>query len=119
MEPLVLTLLLIVAAAIWFARHRARRMDFWKVAARYPDWAYDWFTHQSCWVVVDPEVKGARKPDGDEFIGPHILRVPKLGGRRVAVWGRRDKAAASQRAFLEYRGLRSSEYMPEVRVKRR
>ena len=119
MDVVILTLVLIVAAAIWYARHRAHRIDFWKVAARYPDWAYDWFTHQSCWVVVDPEVKGARKPDGDEFIGPHILRVPKLGGRRVAVWGRRDKAAASQRAFLEYRGLRSSEYMPEVRVGRR
>jgi hypothetical protein len=97
--------------AAWYSIRRARRPGFWRIAARYPDQAYDWFTTHDCWVVADPESGAMQRPDDAEFAGPYILRVPKLGGRRVAVYGRRDEMKESQDAFLAFRGLRDASYI--------
>lgn len=106
--------MLAVAVAAWAAWHtvrRARRPDFWRVAARYPDWAYDWFTTHDCWIVVDPESGAMQRPDDVDLAGPYILRVPKLGGRRVAVYGRRTEMKDFQDAFLTVRGLRDARFV--------
>ncbi len=96
----------VLVIAAFDLRRRSRKPDFWKLAARYPDNAYDWFVTHDCWTVVDPESATAKpfKP-GTELDGPHILWVPKLGGRRVAVYGRRQEMEESQRAFVTVYGF--------------
>ncbi len=88
---------------IWllFLRARAPRPpDFWKLAARRPNEAYDWFISHDGWIVVDFDRRRHQKPAGENLVGPFILRVPKLGGRRVAVYGREGTTADSQEAFV-------------------
>ncbi len=101
--PLVLAALASVVMLWMYLRRRLP--DFWQVAARYPDKAYDWFESHDEWLVVDPEAGRVSPPDDDEFDGPFLLWVPKLGGRRVAVYGRRDVLRESERAFLRLHGF--------------
>ncbi len=101
--PLVLAALASVVMLWMYLRRRLP--DFWEVAARYPDKAYDWFESHDEWLVVDPEAGRISPPDEDEFDGPFLLWVPKLGGRRVAVYGRRDAMRDSERVFLRMHGF--------------
>ena len=84
---------------------RRRLPDFWQVVARYPDKAYGWFETHEEWLILDPEAGRVSAPDEDEFEGPFLLWVPKLGGRRVAVYGRRVAMRESERAFLKIHGF--------------
>jgi hypothetical protein len=84
---------------------RRRLPDFWQVVARYPDKAYGWFESHDEWLIVDPEAGRVSAPDEDEFEGPFLLWVPKLGGRRVAVYCRRVAMQESERAFLKIHGF--------------
>lgn len=105
---------LLVGAALgagWllYLRTRVKTPDFWKLAARQPDHAYDWFVSHDDWVVVDFDQRHHRKPGGAEFEGPFILRVPKLGGKRVAIYGRRGTMQESQEVFVRFFGGRGDE----------
>jgi hypothetical protein len=104
---LPLALALLVSGLIWWFLLRRRPPDFWQLAARYPDKAYDWFTDHDDWVVVDPDEGKVAVPNEREFEGPFLFWVPRLGGRRVAVYGRRTAMSESQRAFLSVHGLDS------------
>ena len=97
------------AALLLYARSRVKHPDFWKLAAQQPDHAYDWFTSHEGWVVVDFDRRHHEKPKGDQFLGPFILRVPKLGGRRVAIYGRRGTMEESQEVFVRFFGARGDE----------
>jgi hypothetical protein len=108
LAALVSALLAFAGAGVLLWRHlRPRLPDFWQVAARYPDKAYDWFQSHDEWRVVDPQAGRQPRIDEREYDGPFLLWVPKLGGRRVAVYGRRTTMKESQRAFLTSRGLDS------------
>lgn len=112
MRPLMfvvgpLALALVASLLLWWFVLRRRPPDFWQLAARYPDKAYQWFTDHDDWIVLDPEAGKLAVPDGREFDGPYLFWVPKLGGRRVAVYGRRSAMHESQRAFLAVHGLDS------------
>ncbi len=106
--PATIGIILIVICAVavlWYFLYRAGNPGFWKVAAKYPDEAYDWFMSEDCWIVVDPESPSSQKPEPrGEFTGPFVLWVPKLGDRRVAVYGRHDRIEESQRRFTENYG---------------
>jgi hypothetical protein len=104
MEVVVVVVLVAVAAVAYYLIERPLPRDFWKLAARHPDNAYDWFISHEGWVVVDPASPGRRKPDGPEFTEPFVLWVPKLGGRRVLVYGRRSEMSESQEAFIRVFG---------------
>lgn len=106
---LILPLALALAALpiIWWLLFHRRRPDFWKLVARYPDKAYDWFLDHDEWLVVDPEARTGQPPSGREFDGPFLVWVPKLGGRRVLVYGRRGKMDDSQTSFLSVHALDS------------
>lgn len=91
----------------WLLLLRARRPrppNFWKLAARRPNEAYDWFVSHDGWIVVDFDRRRHEKPAGDSLVGPFILRVPKLGGRRVAVYGRGAAVTESQDDFVRIFG---------------
>ncbi len=108
LAALVSAFLALTGAGVLLWRHfRPRMPDFWQVAARYPDKAYEWFLSHEEWRVVDPEQGRQPKVDDREFDGPFLLWVPKLGGRRIVVYGRRTAMKESQRAFLTSRGLDS------------
>ena len=97
---------------VWltFLRTRAPKPpDFWKLAARRPNEAYDWFVSHDGWIVVDFDKRRHRRPAGENLVGPFILRVPKLGGRRVAVYGRGEIAAESEGDFVRIFGAFADE----------
>ena len=92
-----------------FVRARARKPpDFWKLTARRPNEAYDWCISHDGWIVVDFDRRRHKKPVGDNLVGPFILRVPKLGGRRVAVYGR-GAVSESQEDFVRIFGAFADE----------
>ncbi len=102
---LVFALLLVaVVAVVWYLIEKPQRRDFWKLAARHPDNAYDWFISHEGWIVVDPETGRAQPPRGPEYTGPFVLWVPKLGGRRVLVYGKQSEVEQSQEAFIRVFG---------------
>lgn len=103
--PLVLAF--VASLLLWWFALRRRPPDFWQLAARYPDKAYQWFSDHDDWIVLDPDAGKLAIPDGREFDGPFLFWVPRLGGRRVAVYGRRSAMRESQRAFLAVHGLDS------------
>ncbi|MFI5338415.1 MAG: hypothetical protein ACHQ7N_01075 [Candidatus Methylomirabilales bacterium] len=95
---------LIVAVLAWLTM-RAGNRQFWKAAAAMPDEAYEWFMTESCWVVQDPASGPTAKPElRSAYTGPFFLWVPKLGGRRVIIYGLHDQIEASQARFLEQHG---------------
>lgn len=105
----VLPALVLVGGSVllWWFFLRRRPPDFWALAARYPDKAYDWFEDHEEWWVVDPGAGPQPKPDPKDYDGPFIFWVPKLGGRSVMVYGKKGLMEESQRSFLAMRGLDS------------
>jgi hypothetical protein len=101
----------VVLGAAWliYLRSRVKHPDFWKLASEQPDHAYDWFVSHDGWVVVHFDHRRHRRPTGDDLVGPFILRVPKLGGERVAIYGRRGSMEDSQEVFVRFFGARPEE----------
>jgi hypothetical protein len=104
---------LVVGGTLLWRYLRPRMPDFWQVAARYPDKAYDWFVSHDEWVVIDPTSEHQPKVDERTYDGPFLLWVPKLGGRRIVVYGRRGAMQESQHAFLTHRAV-DSEGLPRT-----
>jgi len=94
--------LLFAGIGIWYLLYRRGKPDFWRLAARYPDDAYDWFLSDPCWVVLQPDspFTALPEPRGD-YTGPFWLWVPKFGNRRVTVYGHHALIERSQGRFLE------------------
>lgn len=104
-----LILALIVGLALyWFFILRPGRIDFWKVAAKYPDAAYDHFKSDATWVVFEgslpPEYR-TYVPQSD-WVGPFMLVVPKLGNQTIRVFGKSADIERSQNEFLASLGVR-------------
>ena len=84
---------------------RAGRYDFWKVVGQHPDEAYDYFTANDEWVVVDPRDPYARPPEPrSDWNGPTTFFVPRLGGRRINVYGKWEGMKGSQDRFMRLFG---------------
>ncbi len=107
--PVLIGLVLGLAVLLYVRSRRARPPDFWKLASERPDHAYDWFVSHEGWVVVDFDQQRHQRPRGDDLVGPFILRVPKLGGRRVAIYGRRGSMEESEDTFVRFFGARPEE----------
>ena len=108
LAPLLVGLAVGLAWLIYL-RSRVKTPDFWKLVARKPDQAYDWFVSHDGWAVVDFHRRRHQKPKGVDVEGPFILRVPKLGGKRVAIYGLRGLMEESQEAFIRFFGARADE----------
>ena len=86
----------------WFLILRPGRLDFWRFVAKHPDAAYDHFKANDCWKVFEE-----RRPENYrkivpkmEWAGPFRVTVPKLGGKLVYVFGRKQDYGLSQDDFL-------------------
>lgn len=92
----------------WLIVLRPGRLDFWRVAARNPDLAYEHFLSSPCWKVFGAELPlDYRKiVPKTEWAGPFTLWVPKLGDSRIYIFGKYPDMNRSQNEFL--RGLRKN-----------
>jgi hypothetical protein len=97
-----IVVLLFGAALYWFFILRRGRLDFWKVAARNPDAAYDHFKSASCWKVFEGGLPEHYRSivQKSEWVGPFRLFVPKLGGKQILVFGNHLSFEESQNEFL-------------------
>lgn len=93
--------------ALWRAvMVRRGALDFWQVAARRPDEAFEWFLSDDTWTVVESPYQQAESslPRGG-MTGPFKLVVPKAGGA-VTLFADASRIDASQAAFLAAHGTR-------------
>lgn len=98
----VIVLIIIGAVIYWFFILRPGRSDFWRVAAKHPDAAYEHFKSDPCWIVFEdhlPDNYRSLAPKS-EWVGPFWLIVPKLGNKRVHILGKHPAFEKSQNAFL-------------------
>ncbi len=80
---------------------RSGGSDFWGIAGRNPDAAYEFFKIESCWhVVTDPaNFRKTLLPEGS-WAGPFRLVVPSLGNAVVHIYGRDYEYLESEQRFI-------------------
>lgn len=98
-------LILIVAVFFFYVLvFRQGKPSFWKIVARYPDFAYDFFLADSCWKVFEDGLPANYREivPKNEWRGPFLLFIPKLGvkGQLVHIFGRYPDFEESQDALL-------------------
>jgi len=98
----ILILIIVAVALYWFFILRPGKLDFWKIAAKYPDDAYDHFISNTCWKVFENGLSENQRKivPKDEWTGPFRLLVPKLGNKMVYIFGRYPELERSQKDFL-------------------
>ena len=96
----------VAIALYWVIILRPGRIDFWRLAAKNPDVAYDHFRANDCWVVFENELPRQYRMvvPSAEWDGPFRLWVPKLGGVTIYVFGRTTDYEQSQTEFLQQFG---------------
>ncbi|MFH1861985.1 MAG: hypothetical protein ABH878_04150 [bacterium] len=97
-------IILAIALAVlyYFFILRPGRLDFWKLAAKYPDCAFDFFQQRDCWKVFldKPESGYSNALPPGKWDGPFRLAVPQLGGKVVTIYGRIPNYEKSQQEFM-------------------
>ena len=96
------TALVLVAVALivwWVTRLRSGNPSFWRLAAKYPDQAYDLLVASSSWhaFVGDLPPEYRQKVPSSSWDGPFKMVVPKLGGQTVYLFGRVPEYEKSQK----------------------
>ena len=102
MEWIVIIIVALVVLYVLFIRRKGR-LDFWKLAAKYPDLAYEFFQKEDCWFVFEekPEDGYSNNLPPGEWDGPFFHRVPKLRGKLVSVFGKVPDYENAQQAFID------------------
>jgi len=98
----IILILAIVAFFYWLFILRPGRLDFWKIASKFPDEAYDFFKSQKCFKVFEgslPDDYRSIVPKED-WTGPFRLWVPKLDGKKIFVFGKNSEIEQAQNEFL-------------------
>lgn len=98
-----IVLALVVGLALyWFFILRPGRIDFWKVAAQYPDAAYEHFKADATWIVFEGPLPNEYRTHvpRSQWVGPFMLVVPKLGNKTIRVFGKNASLEQSQNEFL-------------------
>lgn len=83
---------IVVLAVLYyfFVMKKHGNLDFWKIAAKYPDSAYHLFKAEDCWLIFEDKSLARNRnnfPPG-EWDGPFKLSVPMLGGKMITVYGK-------------------------------
>jgi len=102
METIII-LIIAIAFCYWLFIIRPGRLDFWKIASKYPDLAYDFFNSNQCWKVFEnglPDDHQNLVPK-EQWTGPFRIWVPKLDNRQILVFGRHPDFEDSQDEFLK------------------
>ena len=96
-------LLVVILIVIYhFVIRKSGRLDFWKLASKHADDAFEMFQLQDCWRVFleKPEAGYKSELPPGEWDGPFIFVVPKLGGRRIMVYGKSPEYQKAQQKFM-------------------
>ena len=98
----ILIAVAILAFLYWFFILRRGRLDFWKIASKYPDEAYDLFISEDCWKVFEENLPDDHQSivPKEDWTGPFRLRIPKLGNRMIHVFGKYPNFEKSQNEFM-------------------
>lgn len=91
-----------VLGTIWRFFSRRGNLPFWKMAAKYPDFAYDWFKKNHCWYIFENGLPNdyREKVPKSVWAGPFILYVPKLGNQKLYIFGKYGLFEKSQFDFI-------------------
>lgn len=96
---------LVVALVViyYFVILKPGRLDFWKLASKYPDHAFDLFQQQDCWHVFLEKPESGYKSEilSGEWDGPFMLAIPKLGDKVITVYGKIPEYQKSQQEFID------------------
>lgn len=98
----VVILLLVVAPLLLRGVATTGNLEFWRLAASYPEDSMAMFTDQDCWQVFHEEPPGGYRsalPPGN-WAGPFLLPLGMESSVRVVVFGRAPDYEEAQRAFV-------------------
>jgi len=96
-------LVVVLVGLYYFCILRPGRLDFWKLAAKYPDRSIEFFQEHDCWKVFVEKPSGGYEealPLGD-WDGPFRLAVPQLGGKLVTIYGKVPEYLTAQQEFID------------------
>ena len=94
--------ILVVGLLYWLLAGRRTQVSFWNQALKQPDAAYDFFKATEIWRVFDDGLPGNFREHvpAKNWIGPFPMVVPKLGDRKVFVFGKKGAFRQSQDDLL-------------------
>jgi hypothetical protein len=86
----------------WFFILRPGRLDFWKIANKYPDEAYDFIQSEDCWMIFEDNLPNDYQSTvpKENWTGPFRLLIPKLGNRFIYIFGKYPDFKNSQNDFI-------------------
>ena len=105
MKTIIISTLIVLCAVFlyWLFILRPGRLDFWRIAAKYPDDAYEHFLNHEDWKVFKSELPDNYRelvPKSD-WTGPFRLWIPKLNNQVIYVFGRYPDFEKSQNKFVK------------------
>jgi len=102
METIII-LIIIYAFLYWYLILRRGKLSFWRVASKYPDAAYDFFSTSECFKVFEGNFPKNHKDilPSEKWVGPFRLYVPKIGNRIIYVFGKVGEYEQTQDDFLQ------------------
>jgi hypothetical protein len=99
---MILTVVVVLIFLYWLVVLRPGRLDFWRIASKYPDEAYDFFVSEQCWKVFQEVL-----PDGyrslvpkEDWTGPFRLWIPKLRNKMIYIFGKYPDFERAQKEFI-------------------
>jgi hypothetical protein len=86
----------------FFVIKKHGNLDFWKIAAKYPDAVYQLFKDEDCWLIFEDKSLARNHDDfpPGEWDGPFKLSVPMLGSKVITVYGKVPEYVQSQQRFM-------------------
>ena len=98
----ILAIIVILVFLYWFFILRPGRLDFWKIASKYPDKAYDFFKSKECWNVFEGDLPDDYRSivPKDDWTGPFRLWIPKIGNKVIYVFGKYPDFVQAQKDFM-------------------
>lgn len=103
----VIGVALLIPLIYMYATSRMAGYEFWNLAAKLPDEAYEWFKSEECWYLDLQEAKN----QGVDTAGPFRLSIPSLG-RSIQVWGDSSRYEDSQNRFVQLYKQNRLRYIP-------
>jgi len=85
---------LVIFALVWYFFTRLGKLSFWKLAAKFPEVAYEHFQSEECWFIDEVPTHISKS----DVVGPFKLFVPQLN-RFVSIYGIADQIEGSEEKF--------------------